>query len=132
MARRYVLDTHACVLLLAAPARLGKEARAAVKRVEAGRDEAWIPAAVIAEILLLRGLGRTEIGLPELRTAMRETPGFRFLPLDLEQLDEFAGLASIREPFDRLIASAARSLGASLITRDGYLAASGLVEAIWS
>ena len=132
MARRYVLDTHACVFMLTAPHKLGRRARMALNEVEAGHGEAWAPAAVVAEILVLRGLGRVAVGLPELRRTMRANPSFQFLPLDLPQLDEFAALSSIRDPFDRLIVSAARSVRGTLITRDGALADSGLVETLWA
>ena len=132
VARRYVLDTHACVFMLTAPRKLGRLARKALEDVEAGRDEALAPAAVVAEVLVLRGLGRVGVGLPELRRAMEASPGFRFLPLDLPQLDEFAALAAIRDPFDRLIVSATRSVRGTLITRDGALADSGLVETLWA
>lgn len=131
VARRYVLDTHACVFMLTVPRKLGRLARKALEGVEAGRDEALAPAAVIAEVLVLRGLGKVGVGLPELRRAMETSPGFRFLPLDLAQLDEFAALATIRDPFDRLIVSATRSVRGILITRDGTLADSGLVETLW-
>ena len=132
VARRYVLDTHACVFTLTAPRKLGPEARAALSRVEAGQDRAYVPAAVVAELLILHGLGRVRVGLPELRKATEAAPGLRFLPLDLAQLDHFAALAALRDPFDRLIVSAARAMGAALVTRDGQIADSGLVETIWS
>ena len=130
--RRYVLDTHACVFMLAAPRKLGREARGAIGRVEVGRDQAWLPAAVVAEVLILRDLGRVRIGLPELKRAFEGAPGFHFLPLDLPQLDQFASLAAVRDPFDRLIVGAARALGATLITRDSALEEVGLVETVWS
>jgi PIN domain nuclease of toxin-antitoxin system len=120
-----VLDTHACVFALVAPARLGKAARRALAGAEAGQAIAWIPAAVVAELVLLRELGRIEVGLPELRTAMEQAPSLRFLPLDLAQLDEFAAHRSIRDPFDRLIVSACRAVDAGLITRDSVLRDSG-------
>ena len=132
MARRYVLDTHACVFALSAPHKLGRRARAALKQVENGRAEAWIPAAAVTELLLLRELGRTEIGYSELRATFETAPSLRFLALDLEQLDQFVALASIRDPFDRLLVSAARSLGAPLLTRDQSLGESGLVSVVWS
>ena len=113
----YVLDTHACVYALAAPARLGKAARRALRQVEAGDAIAWIPAAVVAEIVMLRELGRTRIGLPELETVIEQAGSFRFLALDLRQLDEFAALTAIRDPFDRLILSACRSAGARRAAR---------------
>jgi PIN domain nuclease of toxin-antitoxin system len=52
--------------------------------------------------------------------------------LTWNQLDEFSSLTSIRDPFDRLIVSAARSTGAKLITKDESLADSGLVDVVWS
>lgn len=128
----YVLDTHACVFALGAPAKLGKKARTAMQAVEEGRGEAWIPAAVVAEIVLLRELGRIGIGLAHLKTSMEEAPGLRFLPLELRQLDEFAALGAIRDPFDRLIVSAARAVGAKLVTRDRSLGELALVQTVWS
>ena len=127
-----MLDTHACVFLLAAPQKLGVHARRALERVESGREEAWVPAAVAAEIVLLRELGRIRIGLPQLRETLDSVPGLRFLPLELDQLDHFVSLTSIRDPFDRLIMSAARSLKAELISRDEALGESGLVRIVWS
>ncbi len=132
MGRRYVVDTHALVFMLTAPRKLGTDARAALGRVEAGRDQAFVPAAVVTEILILRDLGRVRVGLPELRKATESAPGLRFLPLDLPQLDHFAALVALRDPFDRLIVSAARAMGAALVTRDGDIAESGLVETVWS
>jgi PIN domain nuclease of toxin-antitoxin system len=98
--RRYVLDTHACIFMLASPRKLGANARAAIARVETGRDEAWIPAAAVAEVLLLKELGRIAIGLSQLQSVFRSAPSLQFLSLDLAQLDEFVALASIRDPFD--------------------------------
>lgn len=46
--RKYVIDTHACVFLLAAPRKLGASARTALERVESEHDEAWVPAASAA------------------------------------------------------------------------------------
>jgi PIN domain nuclease of toxin-antitoxin system len=80
---------------------------------------------------MLHDLGRTAVGLPEVRVAIEER-SLSFLPLDLDQLDEFAVLSSIRDPFDRLIVAAARWAGAELITRDEALAESGLVMVVWS
>ena len=127
-----MVDTHACVFLLAAPRKLGTSARRALERVQSGHDEAWVPAAVAAELVLLHELGRVRIGLPQLRETFDAIAGLRFLPLDLHQLDQFVSLTAIRDPFDRLIISAARSLRAELISRDEALGESGLVRIVWS
>jgi PIN domain nuclease of toxin-antitoxin system len=127
-----VLDTHACIYALSAPARLGRAARRVLQDAEAGGGTVWIPAAVIAEVVLLRELGRARIGLPELKAAIDQASPLRFLPLDLRQLDEFAVLVALRDPFDRLIVSACRAVNAHLVSRDDALQATGLVQIVWS
>lgn len=126
----YVLDTHACLFALAAPKKLGQRARRALDQADQKGHTVWLPAAVAAEVVLLKELGRTALGLPALREAFERTC-WRFLPLDLRQVDEFAGLSAIRDPFDRLIVAAARSVGAKLVTRDARLEELGLVEIVW-
>ena len=127
-----VLDTQACLYALASPDRLGAAARRALRQADAGRAVAWIPAAVVAEIVLLREMGRVRIGLPELTTVFETSSAFRFLPLDLRQLDEFSAHMALRDPFDRLIVSACRVIRATLLTKDEALAESGLVRVLWA
>ncbi len=128
----FVLDTHACIASLVAPKKLGSKAHRAMKNVEAGHGVAWVPAAVVAELVLLRELGRIGIGFSDIKTAMEQASGLRFLPLDLRQLDEFVALGAIRDAFDRLIVSASRALNAKLVTKDDNLQDLGLVQTIWS
>jgi PIN domain nuclease of toxin-antitoxin system len=128
----YILDTHASIFALVAPSKLGRKAAKVLERVESGHEVGFVPAAVVAEVVILRELGKITIGLPQLRNAFERAPGLRFLAMDIDQLDEFAGLGVIRDPFDRLIVSAARALGARLITRDADIEGFGLVETIWS
>jgi PIN domain nuclease of toxin-antitoxin system len=128
----YVLDTHACIFALAAPTKLGRRARQVLQRAEIERKSVFIPVAAAAEIVLLHELGRTDLGLPSLRAACERSTSWRILPLDIEQVDEFASLTSIRDPFDRLIVAAARRLRAKLVSRDSLIQESGLVETIWS
>ena len=126
-----VLDTHACVYALSAPSKLGAAGLKALRQAEAGRCTAWIPAAVVAEIVMLKELDRIGIGLPELRIAMAESGAFRLLPLDLRQLDEFAALRGIHDPFDRLIIGACRAVDGRLLTKDQRIQDSGLVVCLW-
>jgi PIN domain nuclease of toxin-antitoxin system len=127
----YVLDTHAFVLTLTAPKKLGRDAARAMRRVEAGQDQAWLPAVAAAEVALLHQLGRTGIGIAEMKAALADAPGIRLLPLDLPQLETFATLTSVRDPFDRLIVSAALATSSRLLTKDVALAESGLVQVVW-
>lgn len=128
---RYVLDTHAYVLAVRTPKKLGANARRALQRVENGQAEALVPAATVTEVLMLKDLRRTDIGFPEVRASLARAPSMRFLPLDLSQMETFASLASLRDPFDRLIVSAAIATGSKLVSKDSLLAESGLVEVVW-
>ena len=128
-----MLDTHALVFALTAPTKLGVRARKAFRGIEStGRDTAWIPAAVAAEITLLHELGRIQIGLTELKDVMEDNSSLRFLPLDLGQVCDFAALGGIREAFDRFVVAAARSVGGKLITRDSSIIEAKLVQTVWS
>ena len=127
----YALDTHACLWALAAPKKLGQRARRVLENADERGDTVWLPAATVAEVVMLKELGRTEMGLPSLREAF-ETTCWRFLPLELDQLDQFVTLSAIRDPFDRLIIAAARSTRAKLISRDETLQDLGLVDVVWS
>jgi PIN domain nuclease of toxin-antitoxin system len=127
----YVLDTHACLFALAAPQKLGSKARRALQQAPIQGSIVWVPAAVSAEIVMLKQLGRTDLGVPALRRACERT-GWRFLALDFEQIDELAALGSIRDTFDRLIVAASRRTGAKLISRDSNLEELGLVDIVWA
>ncbi len=127
---RFVFDTHALIYALEEPAKLGLRAKQVRLLIETGRAEAFVPAAAVAEILLLGGLGRTKVTLTPIAAACEQ--GMSFLPLDLAQLSEFAACTLLRDPFDRLIVSAARAMGAKLITKDGLIEESGLVQTVWS
>jgi PIN domain nuclease of toxin-antitoxin system len=127
---KYVLDTHAFVFALREPKRLGRRARAVLTRIDAGKDDGMVPAAVAAEVILLREKARTAIGLPELKQALSATR-WSFVPLDLEQLDRFATLGALVDPFDRLIVAAALARDARLISRDQRIGESGLVDVVW-
>ena len=127
----FVLDTHALVLSLVAPKKLGRQAARVMRGVERGTHEALVPAVAAAEVALLHGLRRIDLGIPELKAALADVPSIRFLELDLAQVETFATLSAIRDPFDRLIVSAALATGSSLVSKDAQLAESGLVRVIW-
>jgi PIN domain nuclease of toxin-antitoxin system len=127
----YVLDTHAFVLSLVAPKKLGREAARVMRRVERGQDQAFLPAVAAAELALLHDLGRIDIGVAEMKAALADVPAIRFLPLDLAQVESFATLHAVRDPFDRLIVSAALTTRSRLVSKDTALTASGLVQVVW-
>lgn len=127
----YVLDTHAFVWWVARPGKLGRSAARALRQVDAGRAQAWIPSMVAVEISLLHEAGRLQLGVADLEAVVRRSSAVRILPHDLAQALEFDLLGSLRDPFDRMIVGAARSTRRPLITADERIQASGLVDVIW-
>lgn len=127
----YVLDTHAYVMSLKTTAKLGGDARRALQRVERGQAQAFVPAATIIEVMMLKDLKRSDIGMAEVRASLARSAQLRFLGLDMAQLEVFASLTNMRDPFDRLIVSAAIATKSKLISKDTAIADSGLVEVVW-
>ncbi len=129
--KRFVLDTHTLIWHLSLPKRLGKSARRVLKQVDDGKAFALIPAIVIVELTLLRETGRRVVGPAEIQSLTSTHPMFDVLPLDLQQATEFMLLGSLEDPFDRLIVSAARVSGGTLLTADERITASGLSPVAW-
>ena len=129
--KEYVLDTHAFAWWASRPKRLGRVARRVLRDVDAGRARAWVPAIVGVELTLLAESGRRLIGVAELEAASHRNDQVRILPLDLAQATEFALLAVLSDPFDRMIVAAARASGHPLVTADDRITESGLVDVIW-
>ena len=125
------IDTHALVWYLSRPKRLGRAAARLLREADAGRAEILVPAVVLIELTLLREAGRNVVGVPQVGALLAAQPAFKLLPLEMTQASEFALLESLADPFDRLIVAAARAAGAPLITGDGTIDASALVETIW-
>ena len=127
----YVLDTHALAWWAQSPKRLGRRARRALAAVDVGKANAWVPGIVGVELSLLQEAGRRLITVADLEAATRRNACVRVLPLDLLQAREFALLAAVEDPFDRMIVAAARATGRPLITGDQRIGDSGLVSVLW-
>jgi PIN domain nuclease of toxin-antitoxin system len=129
--KEYVLDTHTFIWWAARPKRLGRAAARALRQVDIGRAQAWVPSIVGVEISLLNEAGRIGLGVAELQAGIQRNPNLRILLHDLEQALEFALLGSLKDPFDRMIVAAARSTKRPLITADERIGDSDLVEVVW-
>jgi PIN domain nuclease of toxin-antitoxin system len=105
--KEYVIDTHAFIWWVARPQRLGRTAARALRQVDVGRALAWVPSIVGVEIALLNEIGRIGIGVAELDAATQRNAYLRVLPHDMAQALEFALLGSVKDPFDRMMVSAA-------------------------
>ena len=129
--KAYAIDTHAFIWHVSRPKRLGRRAVRALRDVDAGRAQCWVPAAVAVEISLLREVRGIPIGLTEVEATMHHNPAFRPVPLDFAQVMQFALLPRLDDLFDRLIVAAARTLDCPLITADAGMRESELVDVVW-
>lgn len=128
---RACIDTHALAWHVGRPTRLGKQAKRLLRAADRGDVEILVPAILVVEMTLLREGGRDVPTATQLEAVLAIQPAFRLLPLDLAQGREFEALASIADPFDRMIVAAARVAATPLITADMAIQDSGLVETIW-
>jgi PIN domain nuclease of toxin-antitoxin system len=115
---RIVVDTHAAVWHLTAPPRLGKRARRLLEQADEGSIVAHVPVIALVEISLLHERGRLRFGADRMVELLARHRGWEILALDIEQGLCFATLAAVRDPMDRLVASAARALGCPLVSAD--------------
>lgn len=131
----YVADTQAMIWYLFASNRLGQAARAVLREASAGKVKIYLPAVVIAEMIMTVERRRLpSAAMPQLITHldwMKRQPNYKLLPLDPELVISSRTLTVIPDIFDRLIVAETLRLGLPLITCDSIISASGLVPIIW-
>ena len=125
---KLLLDTHAIVWWLAAPAKLSTLALAAISDED---NDILVSAACGYEIEIKRDRDETLRNVPEpLRAAVVEQ-GFGWLPISAEQAIAAARLPlHHRDPWDRILIAQAFEEGAQLVSCDARMAAYG-VPILW-
>lgn len=127
-----VCDTHALVWYLADERRrLSRPALRALREAEAGSRTVHIPAIVLMEVALLDQKGRIRVSYRDLRAQLSLRRGLPIEPLTPEDVDEARALATLPDPFDRLIAGTAVRLDLPLLTNDSVVTESGRVRTFW-
>ncbi len=128
-----VTDTHPLVFHAAGGRQLGPKARAVFQAAEAGRTIIYVPAVVLWEVTLLARIVRINLHRPvrAFFADLFSNPAFQPHGLDAEQIFGADELRFTRDPFDALVAAAARDLKLPLITRDEAIRQSGAVPIIW-
>jgi PIN domain nuclease of toxin-antitoxin system len=127
-----VVDTHAWIWWVSEPARLGRSARRlldAAKRV-------GIPAICCLEVAALADRGRITLDRPPLEWMQDALalPGVDLMALTPAVAVRATALPAAfpGDPADRLIVATALIEGATLVTRDGRIRRSALVETVWA
>ena len=126
----YVCDTHMLFWHLTSSNRLGAASKAILGRADRGDAQVVIPAIVWFELYYVNEkVGRPLDILSELR-AIRDSAGYICPPLQPDEVSEFPALSAVPEMHDRMIAAVARRLGATCLTRDTDIIASGAVRCV--
>jgi PIN domain nuclease of toxin-antitoxin system len=126
-----VLDTHAWIWWVSAPARLGRAAR----RELDDATNIGVPAICCFEVATLASRGRISLDRPSLHwmqdaLALRRVDLLAITPAIAVKAAEFPpGFPG--DPADRLIAATAILESAVLITKDERLRESGVVRTAW-
>jgi len=131
--RRLLLDTHILLYWLARDPRLSVEQAGLIS--EATADEPlWVADISLWEIATLVSLGRLRLQTPlrDWLEAAVAPPLVRRIGISPTVAAQVAQLPDTfpRDPGDRIIVAAARTLGASLLTQDERIIGSGLVSTI--
>jgi PIN domain nuclease of toxin-antitoxin system len=125
-----VLDTHAWIWLTSDPRRLGRSARAVLRR------ERSLGLAAIScwELATLEARGRIALDRDpvEWMEASFDAEGIELLPLTPAVAAASAALKDFRgDPADRLIVATALTHGAMLVTKDERIRRAGGVVTVW-
>ena len=130
---KILLDTHILLFWLGDGSRLSPQQRAVLDTIAPERP-ALIATISLWEIATLHELGRITLGLPlrEWLEAATAPPLVERVPLTPAIAAGVAALPDTfhRDPADRIIVATAQVLGATLLTLDRRIAASGIVPVV--
>ncbi len=130
----YAADAHAMLWHLFEPRRLGAAARAAFDDTDSGGSRVFLPAVVVAEMIMVIERGRLPGTIYQLLTVfqgMQSGRNYVLFPLLPEVVLASHSLTAVPDIFDRLIVADVRRMKIPLISRDAIIIASGLVNVVW-
>lgn len=131
-----VLDTHAFVWWVAAPARLPPKTRTRLERAVLEGDLLRVSSISVWEVAMLVTRGRLELTMDvdAWIAAAEALPIIEFLPVDNAVALRAVALpdALPSDPADRLIAATALGLGATLVTGDARLRRYRPLRTLWN
>jgi len=129
--RLFCLDTHAVYWHRIASPKLSDAAAQVYQDAIDGKASLIVHYVVIAELFyLLTKYGQPGLFAP-LVADLKSLPYYQIEPLTLSDLEALDSLAEIPEMHDRLLALAAKRLGATLVTKDPLIQASPNVKCLW-
>jgi PIN domain nuclease of toxin-antitoxin system len=127
----YITDTHALLWAFTRPGKLGAQARQAYTDVGNGDSTLLVPVIVLAELIFTIENKPIQADFDVILKDLSASPNIEFVDLDFQSTLKLRELTAIPEMHDRIIVASAIKYGASLITYDGTITKSGLIEVIW-
>jgi PIN domain nuclease of toxin-antitoxin system len=119
LASRVLLDTHVWLWWQINDARLGRGARALIKRA----DEVYLSAASAWEIAIKASIGKLDLPRSFDIDQELDRDGFMAVPVAIAHAEAVRRLAAHhRDPFDRLLIAQAQVEGLTVITADSTFA----------
>lgn len=127
----YVVDTHALIWYLLNDKKLSPQAKAIFQAAELNQTILVIPSIVLAELYYANVKNRWFGDFAALYADITSKPFIRFMPLDHTHISDFTEDSAVPEMHDRIIAGAARRLGAPLISSDPLITTAAIVTTVW-
>lgn len=128
MAALCVIDTHVLIWYFTGNPRLRSELREKIDEIRNGNGRLLIPTIVLAEALSIAEKGRVEFDFAEMQRVIRDAPEFEVISFSPEIFNEVLQIRNVPELHDRIIVATARFYGASILTKDREILASGEVK----
>lgn len=131
---RVVADSHAIVWYVQGSARLSERAASALSEAEAS-DGIVVSVATLVDLWYVTQTtqGVTADDLAKLRSTMVASPKVDLHPIDVAVADAAVSIPreALGDPWDRFILATAHALELPLVTRDGKIQQTELVETVW-
>jgi len=131
---RVVADSHAIVWYIQGSPRLSERAESALSQAEAS-DGIVVSVATLVDLWYVTQTtqGVTTDDLARLRSTMVASPNVDLHAIDVAVADAAVSIPrdALGDPWDRFILATARALDLPLVTRDGRIQKTDLIETIW-
>lgn len=131
---KVVADSHALVWFTQGSSQLSPRAAEVLREAEAS-DGIAVSVATLIDLWYVTQTtqGVSAQKLSELRGLVAAAPAVNLHPVDVDVADAYTAISRelLRDPWDRFIVATATVLRVPLVTRDGAIQRSGLLETIW-
>lgn len=127
----YVADAHALGWYFTDDPQLGQQATQVFERSERGQCTILVPTVVLAELFHISRKKRIALDFTELLQKVEERGNFVVTELDFAIIKKLPDTYPLTELHDQIIVATALLYEAQVLTKDGAIRDSGLVETIW-